>query len=286
MTFILCLVAAAVLVVALVHISMLTRQLPQRQTRDSHRLPDQQDAVQHEHKAVSADAAALIDAITKEGDASRAEEKREDDDQKLREWITIGLIGATLGALGLQVNEMVKVYGPIAKQAEVASDSETKQLRAYVFTTIITPLNDFFPNVEHRYAVMFANGGATPAYDLASGLHARFISIPSPQSIEEYGGPAVTPKNAILGDYLFKEHTQKFNSMPVTLTPAESNAVRDGKAGIFFWGEIIYRDIFRCQHHTNFCVGLWAQRAGVDAPAEYQCPIHNDVDDPNKCDKD
>jgi hypothetical protein len=71
----------------------------------------------------SSDFAALIDAITTEGRAYRKEEQREDRGKKIREWITIILIGMTFCAVCYQVYEMIKVYEPIREQA-VASGKQ------------------------------------------------------------------------------------------------------------------------------------------------------------------
>ncbi len=85
----------------------------------------------------SADFAALINAITIEGRANRAEEQREDRGKKIREWLTILLLATTMVAIFWQVYEMVHVYGPIHDQAiaskvsadasKIAAEAATKQ---------------------------------------------------------------------------------------------------------------------------------------------------------------
>jgi hypothetical protein len=70
----------------------------------------------------SSDFAALINAIKIEGAAYRREEQREDRGKKFREWITIGLLCATVIAIGWQVYEMIHVYGPIHDQAVAAGE--------------------------------------------------------------------------------------------------------------------------------------------------------------------
>lgn len=91
---------------------------------------------------LSPDFTALIDAIKREAAANRSEEQREDSGKKLREWVTIVLIGCTLVAVSWQVYEMIQVYGPIKDQADaaakqaVASDkAATATLRAAEATT-------------------------------------------------------------------------------------------------------------------------------------------------------
>ena len=66
------------------------------------------------------DFTALIQTIKDEGIAYRKEEQSEDTGKRRREWITIGLLFVTVIAIGWQVREMVKVYGPIRDQAEAA----------------------------------------------------------------------------------------------------------------------------------------------------------------------
>jgi hypothetical protein len=68
----------------------------------------------------SADFEALIKAISVEGRANRAEEKREDRGKTRRERATIFLLALTCGAILWQVHEMIKVYGPIKDQADAA----------------------------------------------------------------------------------------------------------------------------------------------------------------------
>jgi hypothetical protein len=73
----------------------------------------------------STDVLALIETIKTEGIAFRREEIREDRAKRVREWITIALVGSTLAAVCWQVFEMIKVYGPIRDQAIASQDSAT-----------------------------------------------------------------------------------------------------------------------------------------------------------------
>jgi len=78
------------------------------------------DSRHDDRDGAASNLAALINTIKAEGRANRAEERREDEAGKLREWFTIVLIALTLIAVGWQVSEMVKVYGPIKDQADAA----------------------------------------------------------------------------------------------------------------------------------------------------------------------
>jgi hypothetical protein len=80
----------------------------------------------------SADVSTLVDAIKAEGRANRREEQREDSAKRWREWITIVLLGATVVAVGMQVHEMIKVYGPVKQQADAASTQSENSNKALI----------------------------------------------------------------------------------------------------------------------------------------------------------
>jgi hypothetical protein len=174
--FIPSLVAAAIFVVALAHISVLMLELPKRNRRDGDSKPHQQDAIQGEHKAVSADFTALINAITKEGGAGRDEEKREDDEKKLREWITIGLIALTLGVLGWQVGEMVKVYDPVKAQADAAERNLVAANRAWVEPASLILEKPLEQGGSTEIGLFITNRGREPAVDVLYALKLRSIT--------------------------------------------------------------------------------------------------------------
>lgn len=233
----------------------------------------------------SPDFSALIHTIRAEGRAARAEERREDNAKIVRDWLTIVLLALTFGAIVKQVIEMVKVYDPISEQARVAVDSESKQLRAYVFSVITNFVPSLQPNIQTTATIRFVNGGATPAYVFWYKLYYGYMDMPF--TIDKFDTPASEiPPNIAQGwprDYLFKEHVGEYGSLPLSLTQDQINGVNKGRGGVFFWGEIRYKDIFGCKHHTNFCEAYFAQR-GMPVNI-YRCVAHNDVDDPDKCEK-
>lgn len=87
----------------------------------------------------SGDFSALIDAIHYEGAANRSEESNEDSGKTVRDYITIAVLILTLialyktyAAISDQVEEMRKVYGPIAEQAKIAHDNIVADHRAWI----------------------------------------------------------------------------------------------------------------------------------------------------------
>jgi hypothetical protein len=242
--------------------------------------PNDRPSQQNDPNSPSTDIAALIHAIHSEGRANRREEIREDRGKKVRDWITILLIGATLYAVWRQVEEMRRVYGPITEQAKAATDTETRQLRAYVFSIITRFSPSLQTNIPNIFSTKFVNGGSTPAYVLSSELKSAYIDMPLKVDVFDAKPPSTQGWS---GTYLFKEHTSEYNSLPLYLTTDQVDAVKNSLGGVFFWGHIFYKDVFGCVHHTNFCMGYYSQRGA--GPATYECIAHNDVDSPDRCDK-
>jgi hypothetical protein len=73
----------------------------------------------------TADAAALINAINTQSRANRAEERQEDLRKQFIDITTIILLALTAAAIVRQVDEMVKVYGPIKDQADAERAAAT-----------------------------------------------------------------------------------------------------------------------------------------------------------------
>src|SRR5579863_386334 len=98
----------------------------------------------NKENGLSDDFSALINAIHYEGAANRDEESREDWGKKVRDYITIGVLGLTLvalyktyAAISDQVEEMRKVYAPIAEQARIAQDNIVADHRAWIGVSMV-----------------------------------------------------------------------------------------------------------------------------------------------------
>jgi len=119
----------------------------------------------HDPESPSADFAALIDAIKKEGRAYRKEEQREDSGKKFRDWITIGLVAATLFVFAWQLREMTRAYKPLQEQAEAAKDSAIAGARAWVGPYQAKLIEPPQPSIEKDWKVEidYQNTGREPA---------------------------------------------------------------------------------------------------------------------------
>ena len=147
-------------------------------------------------KILSANTAALVAAINRQERANRAQERREDNDKRTRDNITIFVIAVTAGAIILQVSEMKKVYGPIKDQADATKIAQ----RAWV-----VPMKFVFDNLDNstdplRIAVYFQNVGREPARDVRDWTSYAFVRTPlSPSELRE-------------NTYLWKDDTFRQNT--------------------------------------------------------------------------
>ena len=180
MLFIASLAGLGIFIVALTHAALMARQSFRNAAKKTKAAqPDKSSAIKEKPEGLSADFAELIDTITQEGQATRAEEKREDDMKQTREWLTIALLIATVVLLGWQVSEMVKVYGPIERQADAAQRTLIATQRAWMRIT------DMHISVT---GLRFNNGGADISFELrtknlgntvANNVAFYFLLVPS-----------------------------------------------------------------------------------------------------------
>jgi hypothetical protein len=165
-------------------------------------------------------------------------------------------------------------------QSLIVRDQERRQLRAYVGAfapppgTPILSLQD-----DGRFAVHLGirNYGATPAYGLEylSGINIR--DYPLPDNIDWSIPPSKEPPSRLT---LFPGSAdgEMIAVMSRPLTESEIGSFRDGKTHqILMWGTITYRDAFRTNHFTDFCVGIFGDPTGK-VIYHRPCDRHTDSD--------
>jgi hypothetical protein len=173
---------SALLIFATVSIVLLVRsQFPAKDPIEQKpaRNEQQWQAAQNQPASISADFAALIHAIRYEGKANRREERREDRGKAFREKITIGLIAATLTAVGWQVREMVRVYEPISEQAKASSQAASATLSAQ--RAWVGPLTVTVPSIQKDKGIVgtipYQNSGREPAANFYPYFTAKVYSV-------------------------------------------------------------------------------------------------------------
>jgi len=170
---------------------------------------------------------------------------------------------AALARSDAAIAEARRLADAARDQANTATDTEKRQLRAYVhFVGKSTPHLDGIP-VEMRGSQK--NFGLTPAYHVygAGNLGvapAAWATTPMPQpdKIKGVGSPTRT--------YLAPTEEQDFpilfpSSGRQTLTPEEQSDIRAGKLRLFAFGVIYYDDVFGKSHTTEFRMDYGGEEA-------------------------
>lgn len=240
---------------------------------------NERESGQYDPHRPSADFAALIHAIKKEGVAYRKEEQREDRGKQFREWVTIGLVAFTFGAICWQVHEMIRVYEPIRRQAQAlqesaaanieaakaatqqSANSETsliQSLRAWVAPTIAKIDGAIEVGKPVAIIISYANSGRGPALnfvdtvDLFSGTPAEEANGITLAKISAYYKGCSEAKNLKGGQVVF---SSTVNSYTLTVTSKDGfvdQQVLNADKIIYLDGCFLYKsfDIIR---HTYFC---------------------------------
>lgn len=280
-----------------VSLSWLFFQRLQRESKDS----SEQEPASYEYErkgendqadAIAAGFSALIDRIRYEGKANRGEERREDSGKAFREKITIGLIVATLIAIGWQVREMIRVYEPIREQAEAsnkAANAAAASQRAWVgplsatvnsgiqkdkgITAIIT-----YQNSGREPAASFYTAWAVKLYSLAdwnNGAATKDIMTFSSECLKVTNLPPglqVVYPNTGFGSYQISFDTEKqaeANKIIVT------DDIISGKSIVAVKGCFTYKSLKEF-HHSAFCFYYLANMTVL--PNLSICNVGNDAD--------
>lgn len=235
--------------------------------------PEQEPTDKNVKNRPSADFAALIDAITAEGRAYRAEEKREDKGKGFREWITIILLGATMAGIFWQVYEMVHVYGPIRDQAEASkksADAAAKQAessdralmeaqRAWVGPRTASFTAEPAIGKPIEIAIEYQNTGREPALGFIYMADSFSISAKEADSgigrIKDYMAACKNVKDWNGGSVVYPG-TSGFSTGYTFFSKTKENFVDDaivkGKKVIILQGCFLYRT-FNLPRHSYFC---------------------------------
>jgi hypothetical protein len=172
-------------------------------------------------------------------------------------------------------------------QTGISVDQEQRSQRAYVF---VAPQISLELGQRIKATVTIEAIGATPAYELratirsgASPIH-PFIEDLSKPITEEYlralpGTPTVAERAT-----LYPLPHDKYPITHIAQQPATESLIsqiKDGSSVRFYvWGEVTYRDAFRCLRPIKYCLGL----GGPDLSG-IECPGLNIPDDPGPCHK-
>jgi hypothetical protein len=127
-----------------------------------------------------------------------------------------------------------------------------RQLRAYVWGSTVRNVNIDANPFEAQMTIK--NSGVTPAYDVRCWTRLKAYSAPLAAGFTFEAAPRRIggPKYVVNPD---SDHSVLTQAEPA-LTPDEIIAVKDGKRGLYIWGEIQYRDAYKKWRRTRFRL-LW-----------------------------
>jgi hypothetical protein len=137
-------------------------------------------------------------------------------------------------------------------QAWVARDTEKRSLRAYVLVSLSSPLQGFAPGQKLSVTAVLDNVGQTPVYDATWISGFNFLPYPLSSAIEWHYTCAETMKLPAAQHWFFGKQATAYKAGESPLTGDEIARIRAGKDGIYFVGQVCYRDIFQVVRETDF----------------------------------
>lgn len=151
-------------------------------------------------------------------------------------------------------------------QNYIAQEEAKQQLRAYID---VRPkgMTKIEEGIKPRIHDSFHNIGRTPAYD--NGSFSRIIVAEYPLAHklinDECSEAGTVPKGSkwFVGKVSGPETVREG-----AFTAGEIEAIKSGKAAVYFHGRVCYRDIFNESHRTDFCL-YWKWNAGRVSPGLY-----------------
>ena len=166
-----------------------------------------------------------------------------------------------------------KAFLETRRTANIADDTEKRQLRAYVSTTAKSVQN-FNTTQDVIIILAIKNFGLTPAYHVRACGWASIFAYPIdpnykfPECAYDIGQITMTA-------FPQAEYNPSVDKLGV-LTPADTALVTAGvKARIAVYGTTWYLDAFGVKHFTNFC-HLYDGRGIADNTSEF-CDQHNNT---------
>jgi hypothetical protein len=165
-------------------------------------------------------------------------------------------------------------------QIAVATDTEKRQLRAYI--GVVPPAdnqiaNPFLPPAKPLIRLTPKNFGMTPAYRAQHLVGLGVAAYPLPKEFEYPIQRLTEPPNPITIYPGTLDIAGIIADAQRPLTPDEVKRIEDGKsARLYVWGTITYYDAFGTHHFTNFCIGFF--NLTPTQVKRVPCNDHNDSD--------
>ena len=255
-----------------------------KEPRDKQQHSDEagQPAKQH-HGSTAEETAALNETLKtfskKYYEPDETKERRERIRFRIEIGIAIGvafniaLTGGLLVAGAIQANYSGQQVAASQEQVRIMTDTEHRQLRAYV-GLIPKDVENFGDPNKQTFRFIRKNYGTTPAYDLIVTEFGQSVAGPSkPIVIPQFSGqpPEILRGNVTL--FPTGELEMKFIGLMVPKEQVDHVLGADDWT-FSYLGQVKYRDAFDQTHFTNFC---WTyKRNQMTADHVEWCGLHND----------
>ncbi len=215
--------------------------------------------------------------------AAHHQENKTSGDDALR-WskrATVFVILTTVISLG--------AVGAASWQAYVSSDTEKRQLRAYMFrseTDFVRPAYPVPPDgVYMSVGANFKNGGETPAYHTEIKMWLTALAYPLiTKQIYEVIDNKVPAQGVNNSTIIFKDDQIGIVARSqVKYPPALVDAIlRGSSVRLYAFGELTWQDTFKRPHWFHFCYILGGPENAPGAAASVErldyCQTYNDAD--------
>lgn len=177
--------------------------------------------------------------------------------------LRVAVFWAGIGAAAI----LALTTGVTSWQDYMEKDAARYQLRAHI---VVKP--EQLPTLEAsrqpRVRGSYYNIGRTPAYDEGATSHILVAEDPLTQRLSvkdcDKEKRAVKQKNKWFVGKV--PHPDTIREEP--FTDSEIEAIKQGRAAVYYYGRVCYADIFGVSHRTDFCL-IWKWKEGRFSPGLY-----------------
>jgi hypothetical protein len=175
-------------------------------------------------------------------------------------------VAAFWGGIGAAVI-LALTTGVTSWQDYMEKDAARYQLRAHIVVKA-EQLPTLEAGHQARVGGSYYNIGRTPAYDEGATSHVVVAEEPLAQKLIEddcdKAKRAVKQKNKWFVGKV--PHADTIRDEP--FTESEVEAIKQGRAAVYYYGRVCYADIFGESHRTDFCL-IWKWKENRFSPGLY-----------------